>query len=97
MIHDPDGAGHGGSLIEGVVVGLALEVGGVATLALAASQIRPLAWSPPIAPIGLVLVAASAFALVVGVYLEPAFHPFASLGGRIARRRVATRLDRKPV
>jgi hypothetical protein len=75
-----------GSLIEGLVVGLALEVGVASALALAASQVRPWAWSP-FGPIALLLISAFAFAMVASLCLGPGERPLALLGGWIARRR----------
>ncbi len=89
MDHFPGGADRAerpGSLIEGVIVGLALEVGAASTVALAASQVRHLAWSPPIAPVGLLLVSALAFAMVAGFCVEPGGRPLARLAGRVVRR-----------
>lgn len=88
MDHIPGGVGRArrpGSLIDGVVVGLSLELGIAAALALVASQVPALAWSPPIAPTGLFLVSACSFAMVASLCALPIGRSFAGLVARLAR------------
>jgi hypothetical protein len=96
MNHYPDATGHAqrdGSLLDGIVAGLALEVGFGAILAVVAGQIRPSAWSPPVASSGLLILAGFAFALVLSTCLELPAGYLSLLGGRPWRRRDEAGLD----
>ncbi|WP_435018706.1 hypothetical protein TA3x_000691 [Tundrisphaera sp. TA3] len=89
MDHFPGDAGcaeRDGSLLDGIVVGLALEVGFGSILAAVAGQIRPSAWSLPVAPAGLLILAGFAFALVASTCLEPSAGLLSLLDGRPRRR-----------